>query len=211
MDQDKELTREERLEIEEQAIQALLQMGIKFSIPLKIEPRTTPRWVLLWNKMFPGRSINWRDRRIPKDWITDVIDIPDVNFGMTRKTIVRQFHIKPLYLGTIDALRRLYLEIEYNEEAIQENPLSESKELFKYTTLMAEIAAVATINSGEVTNPLSKEAKELKKFFMQHLTVGRLQKLTGVVNQMMNPGGFTTSIRLIKEVGTTKPRADRIE
>ena len=32
----KELTREQQLEIEEQAIQALLDMGVKFSVPLKI-------------------------------------------------------------------------------------------------------------------------------------------------------------------------------
>ena len=34
----KELTKEQRLEIEENALQALLQMGCKFSVPLKIYP-----------------------------------------------------------------------------------------------------------------------------------------------------------------------------
>ncbi|MDH6308041.1 hypothetical protein M2451_002560 [Dysgonomonas sp. PFB1-18] len=207
----KELTKEERLEIEEQAIQALLQMGAKFSVPLKIEPRKAPKRVLMWNKLFPGKAINWRDKRIPKKWDVETISIPDVDFGAIKETIVRNFHIKPLYLGTIDTLRKLYLEIEYNEEAIQEQPLAESKELFKYIPVMAEIAAIAIINNGEIANPLSKETKELKEFFIKHLTVGRLQKLAGVINQMMNPGGFTTSIRLIREVGATKPRADRIE
>jgi hypothetical protein len=209
--EEKELTREERLKIEEQAIQALLQHGVKFSVPLKIEPRKAPKRILLWNKLFPWKTINWRDKRIPKEWNVETIDIPDVNFGIIKKTIARQFHIKPLYLGTIDALRKLYLEIEYNEEAMQDKPLAESKKLFKYTSLMAEIAAVATINSGVIANPLSKEIKELKQFFIEHLTVGRLQKLAGVINQMMNPAGFTASIRLIREMGTTKPRANRIE
>lgn len=76
---------------------------------------------------------------------------------------------------------------------------------------MAEIAAVAAINSGVIADPLDKQTKKLKRFFIEHLTVSRLQKLAGVVNQMMNPAGFTASIRLIQEVGTTKPRADRIE
>ena len=49
----KELTREQQLEIEEQAIQALIQMGVKFSVPLKINPVKPPKWVRWWNKHFP--------------------------------------------------------------------------------------------------------------------------------------------------------------
>lgn len=33
-----ELNRQQRLEVEEKAIDALLQMGVKFSVPLKIYP-----------------------------------------------------------------------------------------------------------------------------------------------------------------------------
>lgn len=206
-----ELTREQRLELEEQAIQALLQYGVKFSVPLKIEPKNTPKRILWWNKHFPNMVKDWRDKRIPESWNVEVVEIPDINLGTIKRTYMRNFHIKPLYLGTIDALRRLYLEIEYNEEAIQEQPAEESKKLFKYTSLMAEIAAVAALNSGVIADPLDKQTKSLKQFFMEHLTVARLQKLAGVINQMRNPAGFTASIRLIQEVGTTKPRADRIE
>ena len=206
-----ELTREQRLELEEQAIQALLQYGVKFSVPLKIEPKNAPKRILWWNKHFPNMVKDWRDKRIPESWNVEVVEIPDINQGTIKRTYMRNFHIKPLYLGTIDALRRLYLEIEYNEEAIQEQPAEESKKLFKYTSLMAEIAAVAALNSGVIADPLDKQTKSLKQFFMEHLTVARLQKLAGVINQMRNPAGFTASIRLIQEVGTTKPRADRIE
>jgi hypothetical protein len=206
-----ELTREERLEIEEQAIQALLQYGVKFSIPLKITPGKMPKRILWWNKLFPNRVKIWRDKRIPKGWNVETTEIPDVNLGRNKTVFMRCFHIKPLYLGTIDTLRKLYLEIEFNEEAVQDKPMTESKELFKYTSLMAEIAAVATINSGIIADPLDKKTKELKQFFIEHLTVARLQKMAGVINQMMNPAGFTASIRLIREVGATKPRADRIE
>mgnify|MGYP000208280783 CR=1 FL=1 len=39
----KDLTKEERLELEEKAIEALLQLGVKFSVPLKIYPVKPPK------------------------------------------------------------------------------------------------------------------------------------------------------------------------
>ena len=113
-----------------------------------------------------------------------------------------------MYLGTIDYLRKLYIQIEFNEKDVQDKPIQESKRLFKYIPLMAEIAAVAVINSPEITNRQSKEVTRLKEFFMNHLTVARL---SDVISQMMNPGGFTSSIRSIREVGTTKPKANLVE
>lgn len=78
---------------------------------------------------------------------------------------------------------------------------------------MAEIAAVAVINDPTVVDPKNKAVRELKQFFMEHLTVARLRKLAEVINQMMNPAGFTSSIRLIREMGTTRPKTEneRIE
>ena len=195
----KELTREQQLEIEEQAIQALIQMGVKFSVPLKINPVKPPKWVRWWNKHFPNHVKVWHDRRIPKDWNVSVMELPDTDKGKMVEVYMRQFHVKPLYLGTIDYLRKLYLQIELNEEKIQEQPTQEAKKYFKYISLMAEIAAVAT--------------KILRDFFIEHLTVPRLKQLADVISQMMNAGGFTSSIISIREVGTTKPknRADMIE
>lgn len=207
-EQNKELTREERLEIEEKAIQALIDMGVKFSVPLKINPTTPPEYVVWWNKCFPSHVRVWRDRRLPKSWDVSLAEVPDANLGKLVKVYMRNFHIKPLYLGTIDALRRLYIQIEYDEQAIQDQPIHESKKLFKYTSVMAEIAAVAILNNPLVASPLSNEVKELKAFFMEHLTVARLQRLTAIINQMMNPGGFTSSIRSIMGIGTsTKPKS----
>ena len=126
---------------------------------------------------------------------------------------MRHFNVKPLYLGTIDRLRQMYIGIEYDEKTIQEQPIQESKRLFKYIKQMADIAAVAVINDPTVADKDSKAVKELSKFLMEHLTVARLQKLTAIISQMMNPSGFISSIRLIREVGTTKPNpeAERIE
>lgn len=204
-----ELTREQKLEIEEKAIMALIEMGAKFSVSLNIYPVNPPKWVRMWNRLFPNNLKVWRDRRIPKAWDVSTIEIPDANMGSLRKIYVRNFHIKPLYLGTIDAIRRLYIEIEYNEEAIQNEPIQESEKLFRYVSVMAEIAAVAVLNESSISDPLSRSVKELKDFFIDNLTVDRLQKMTSVISQMMNPGGFTSSIRLIKEMGITQPKPNK--
>lgn len=209
MEQENELTREQKLELEDNAIQALLQMGVKFTVPLKINPVKPGWWFRLRKRVFRKSKKVWRDKRIPKGWDVATIEVPDIESGNMKEIYVRQFHIKPLYLGTIDRLRKLYIQIEYDEEAIQEQPLQESKRLFKYIDQMAEIAAVAVINNPTVaTDPKSKAVKELADFFLEHLTVARLQKLASVINQMMNPAGFTSSIRLIREVGTTRPKAE---
>lgn len=209
-----ELTREERLNVEEKAINALLDMGVKFTVPLRIYPVKPPRRYAWWNKHFPNHLRVWRDKRIPKGWNVSVEDLPDADSGTMRRVYVRNFHIKPLYLGTIDCLRKLYINIEYDEEKIQDQPIQETKKLFRYIPLMAEIAAVAVLNNPTIADPMAKEVAELKRFFIEHLTVNRLKRLADVISQMMNAGGFTYSIRSIREIGTTRPttpRADQVE
>lgn len=208
-----DLTREQRLELEDKAINALIEMGVKFSVPLKINPVNPPKRILWWNRHFPNHIKVWRDKRIPKGWNVSVESMPDPELGKMKDVYVRNFVIKPLYLGTIDTLRKLYLQIEYDEEKIQDQPIQESKKLFKYIPLVAKIAAVAVLNNPTVTDQDNKEVKNLAKFFVEHLNVTRLKKLADVISQMMNPGGFTSSIRSIREIGTTKPsdRANLVE
>lgn len=208
-----ELTREQQLELEEKAINALIEMGVKFSVPLKINPVNPPKRILWWNKHFPNHVKVWRDKRIPKDWNVSVESLPDPELGRMKDVYVRNFVIKPLYLGTIDCLRKLYLQIEFDEELIQDQPIQETKKLFKYIHLVAKIAAVAVLNNPTVADTDSKEVKALSKFFVEHLNVSRLKRLADVISQMMNAGGFTSSIRSIREIGTTKPkdRADLVE
>ena len=208
-----ELTREERLEIEEKAIQTLIDMGVKFKVPLRINPVNPPKRITWWNRLFPNHLIVWRDKRIPKDWDVTLEDMPDTDKKILKKMYIRQFRITPLYLGTIDRIRSLYLQIEYDEEKLQELPQQESKKLFRYIHLMAEIAAVAVINNPSVSDSSNKEVKKLKQFFVENLNVNRLKRLADIISQMMNPGGFTSSIRSIKEIGATKPtpRANLVE
>lgn len=188
-------------------------MGVKFSVPLRINPVNPPKRILWWNKHFPNHVKVWRDKRIPKDWNVSVESLPDPELGKMKDVYVRNFVIKPLYLGTIDCLRKLYLQIEFDEELIQDQPIQETKKLFKYIPLVAKIAAVAVLNNPTVADTDSKEVKALSKFFVEHLNVTRLKRLADVISQMMNAGGFTSSIRSIREIGTTKPkdRANLVE
>lgn len=208
-----ELTREERLEIEEKAIQTLIDMGVRFRVPLRINPVNPPRRIAWWNKHFPDHVVVWRDKRIPEDWDVTLEDMPDTDKKTLRKMYVRHFRITPLYLGTIDRIRSLYLKIEYDESRLQDVPAQESKKLFRYIGLVAEIAAVAVINNPSVADPLNKEVRQLKQFFVENLSVNRLKRLADVISQMMNPGGFTASIRSIREIGATNPtpRANLVE
>ena len=60
LNNERELTREERLEIEEKAIQALVNMGEKFNVPLKINPVKPPRFLRWWNKHFQNHVMMLR-------------------------------------------------------------------------------------------------------------------------------------------------------
>ena len=213
LDQEKkELTKEERLELENQAIETFLQYGAKFTVPLKIFRRAAPNCTKGRNKHFPKLAIRWTDKRVPKKWLVEKEDVSDLMTGTTTELYMRRFHIRPLYLGTIDMIRSLELEIEFNEDAIQKNPSQESEKLFKYNKLMAKIVAVATLNISDVADPLNNEVKDLAKFFYTHLTSARLQRLCMIIDQLKNRGGFTNSIRLILQVpATTIPKADRVE
>lgn len=211
MEEKKELTREERLEIEEQAINALISMGATFKVPLKLTPKEAPWWIRQWNKLFPNNPKIYRDRRIPKDWDVTMEEVPDATQQKMVKTYMRQFIIKPLYLGTIDMIRKESIEIEYNEGKIQENPIEESKKLFKYSQRLARILAIAVLNCSEVVDPMYKEVKQLQHFFFTHLTVAKMERLCSTIAVMRNSGGFTNSIRLILSNSVTAPEADLVE
>lgn len=202
------LTKSEKLELEDQAIQALLQYGVKFSVPLKIKPKNPPRMIIWWNRMFPKMARVWRDRRIPKDWDVELKEIVDINWSATKEVYMRTFHVKPLFGGTIMSLRKRYIEMDIEDWD------APTVDVFKYWEIMAEIAAIAIMNDGRIVNSLDKEMKELKQFLLEHLETIRLQKLAGIINGMMNREGFRNSIRSIQGVGITQPippKADRVE
>ena len=205
-----ELSREEKLQLEQQAIHALLDLGAKFSVQLKEKPQQVNSFVAFYNKSIKKKPLTIKKHKFPKDWDVTIEEKPHANISKMEKVYMRNFYIQPLYLGTIDYLRKLYISIEFEEGKFNESPLSESKKYFKYIGLMAEIAAVAVINNSSLKKE-TKQIRELKQFFIEHLTVPTLQRLVNIINQMMNPGGFTNSIRLISEIGVTQPKANLIE
>lgn len=211
MDEKRELTREEKLELEEQAINTLISMGATFKVPLKLAPKEAPWWIKTWNRLFPNHARIYRDSRIPKDWDVTLEEIPDATQQKMVKTYMRQFVIKPLYLGTIDMIRMESIEIEYNEGKIRENPVEESKRLFRYSQKLARILAIAVLNCPEVADPLYKRVKPLQQFFITHLTVAKMERLCSTIAVMRNSGGFTNSIRLILSSSETEPKADLVE
>ena len=49
---------------------------------------------------------------------------------------------------------------------------------------------------------------------LEHFKIGQEEIMAFMISQMMNPGGFTSSIRSIREIGTTNPKklkANRVE
>lgn len=209
--ENKELTRDEQLELEQQAIEALLQYGVKFTVPLKIEPKEPPGWIRFWNKRFPKHVKVWRDKRIPKEWNVEKTTIVDINEGSEKEIYTRIFHIKPLMLGTTDIIRKIAIDMEFNERSLQDNPIPESERLMKFIPTMAKMAAVAIMNCSEISDVNSKKVLELQKFLLTHLTSARLQKLCTAIAKMSDKGGFIDSTRLILQVGTTQPKASRVE
>lgn len=206
-----EFSREKQLELEEQAIEALLSYGVRFSVPLKIEVKQPPKWIRTLGLVFPKLLRSWRNKDIPKDWNVEIAEVADLNESATKLTYKRHFHIKPLYLGTMDIIRKMAIEIDFDEQRLQESAIPEGERLMKHIPLMAKMVAIATINCSEVAKIDSKEVSDLQKFFLSHLTSSRLQKLCGIIGKMSDKAGFTNSIRLIRSVEATAPKADRVE
>ncbi len=206
------MTSEEQKELEIRAINTLLQSSFAFEVPLKIEPKAMPKYLAFWNMRFPKLAKAWRDKRLPPDWKVSVLEKEDVEFGGLKPIYVRSLKISPLYLGTIDSMRKLYISIDYDENRLQDNPLIESRRLFEYIDVMAEISAIATLNTGEsLLEPYREELNDLTAFYKSHLTSTSLLKLVNIINVMSNQADFTNSIRLTQITGTTKPKADLVE
>jgi hypothetical protein len=210
--EDQELTKEQKLELEEKAIETLLQYGAKFNVPLKIYPKSAPKRIQWWNKHFPKLAIRWKDSRVDPNWNVDIETVTDISTGGNKDVYMRHFVIRPLYLGTIDFIRALELEIKFDENAIQKEPVAQSEKLFKYTKTMAKIVAVAILNVCDITDPYNDDVPDLQKFLYTHLTCARLQKLCMIIDQLKDRASFTNSIRLILQVEVmTTPKADRVE
>lgn len=190
------LSRRKRLEIEQQAIDALLNMGVRFRVPIKLEiPKPKKRF---------GRIVPYeikKDKRIPAKWEVTIEEIPDVESNSMKKVYMRHFQIKPLVLGAIDRIRSIYINIEYDIEKLENDPINESQRLFNYIDDMTEIVAVAIYNDREHSVDLNnQEVKELADFIKWNVTSKQLLKIVTIINQLIDPQNFTLSIRLLQGI-----------
>lgn len=116
----------------------------------------------------------------------------------------RVFVIHQPYLGTLDIISRLFLEIKIEEEFLKENPLVETKRIaVESARTCAIVVAVAVLNSKWLIRFFSKP---LADYFFWRLKPDKLLQLALIINQISNLGDFISSIRLMSAVRTTTPR-----
>lgn len=106
----------------------------------------------------------------------------------------RKFKIYQPYLGTLDLLSAEFIQIDFDEERLKADGLSESKLLASRSCkILANILAIAVLNS-KVKVFFFKRI--LANYFLWRVTPKKMLELSMVINYMMNLEGFINSIRL---------------
>lgn len=120
----------------------------------------------------------------------------------------RKFFIYPPTLGKLEYLSKLFLELDFNDKALKDNPFNECLRICSdKTDLICNIMAVATTTSN-----LTKKNDELKKkalFFKQYCTTDNFIDLMYLLFQCLHFENFTTSIRLTKIFRINNPTTKR--
>lgn len=115
----------------------------------------------------------------------------------------RKYKIKEFYAGTLDILSGIFIEMQFDENTLQENPIGESKLITKKSIrLCAKALAVAVLNNKwkiRLFTPF------LANKFLWSITPSRMFKGAVIIAQMSNFGDFINFIRLTAGVRTTKP------
>lgn len=126
-----------------------------------------------------------------------------------RKGKKRTFHIRQLFLGTMDLVSSLYANMEIDEEALEADPIAEGRRLeHKYARTMARIVAVSYLNDKWRIRLFSWY---YTSYFLWRVDPTKLYQLAMIVNTLSNTPDFVNSIRLLSIVRTAPPKADRIE
>lgn len=144
----------------------------------------------------------------------DVLIDRGVAFTVPKRSILkwfspkeRSFTIHQPYLGTLDIISRIFLEIEIDENLLQENTLPETRKLIVQSARKcALIVAVSVLNSRWKIKYLSKM---LSRYFLWRIQPDKLLKLAIYINQINNLGDFISSIRLMSMIRTTAPRIEK--
>lgn len=194
-----ELNQNQKAYIERQALQQLLQSGVHFAVRLKhLKVKEEPKW----RKLLGKNRKPWRDSQLTKGWSIETKTDDSGN-----KYYQRVLTISPLFLGTIDQIRMLYLPIESKIKRSGIDDVEEYIQNLQFVGILADIIAVSLLNKPTSTNTYDKERRSLKKFLMDNMTVFEMEDVVEAISNMMNVGGFTHAIGLLKNLDTTSPIA----
>lgn len=123
--------------------------------------------------------------------------------GVAFKVGKKSFTIQQPYIGTLDRLSDLYMQMTYDEEALNENGVIEANKIIRTTAkLWAMVAAVAVCNSKW---KIKFMAPFMAKFFYWNMKPGDLKTLSELIMKMSGIVDFIISIRSIAGARTTKP------
>lgn len=115
----------------------------------------------------------------------------------------RKYKIKEFYGGTLDILSGIFIQMQFDEDVLQANPIGESKNITKKSIrLCAKALAVAVLNNKW---KIRLFAPFLANKFLWNITPSRMFKGAVIIAQMSNFGDFINFIRLTAGVRTTKP------
>lgn len=124
--------------------------------------------------------------------------------GFLRRIRIRprvyKFVIYPIFLGTLEEISRIMVDMEFAEKVTKENFQETGIEtMAKHTSDLIEIVAIA------INNNKGKPNKRISKILRQHVTPTELLALlTFVVNQM-DVSNFMKSIISVKGMSLIKP------
>lgn len=212
MEEKKNLSEEEKAQLEESAIDLLLQYGVSFGIPLLKEEIDALR---------PQKSLlNKLLHRKPKTGLPPELDIKSLKIPNPKNPEEQidyyeaEVNIRPLRLATICAIRRIRLQIEQKDPKFRKKLETEDVydwSVYDHEEQILTALALATINSDDMRK-YAKEVECWRMFYHRHLTNPRYAKLVQVVMAMTDTKSFRISTRLILGLGTTAPReANRVE
>ena len=121
----------------------------------------------------------------------------------------RAFHIKQLFLGTMDLVSEAFAKMEIDEVALAEDPIAEGRRLeHLHAREMARIVALAVLNDKW---KIRLFARFYTSYFLWRINPSKLYQLAMIINTLSNTPDFVNSIRLLSIVRTAPPKADRVE
>lgn len=119
------------------------------------------------------------------------------------KKKTRRFVIQQPYGGALDMMSRIFLDIEFDESAIKENPLTETKRLSTHGRKLAQSIAIAVLEDKWKIKLFSGL---LTTYFFWRIKPDNLLSIIIGLTQISNLSDFTNSIRLASRIRTTTPR-----